>query len=90
MEILYKDTVDYTQERVQFDHSLADFQVLQHRMVDMFMEYEQCKSMLYRATLEVVQNGRDAVRTVHALKYMVGKLAPLSERTPFSCTAVWG
>ena len=25
MEILYKDTVDYTQERVQFDHSLADF-----------------------------------------------------------------
>ena len=74
MEILYKDTVDYTQERVQFDHSLADFQVLQHRMVDMFMEYEQCKSMLYRATLEVVQNGRDAMRTVHALKYMVGKI----------------
>lgn len=74
MEILYKDTVAYTQEREQFDHSLADFQVLQHRMVDMFMEYEQCKSMLYRATLEVVQNGRDAIRTVHALKYMVGKI----------------
>ena len=74
MEILYKDTVTYTQEREQFDHSLADFQVLQHRMVDMFMEYEQCKSMLYRATLEVVQNGRDAMRTVHALKYMVGKV----------------
>ena len=74
MEILYKDTVVYTQEREQFDHSLADFQVLQHRMVDMFMEYEQCKSMLYRATLEVVQNGREAMRTVHALKYMVGKV----------------
>jgi alkylation response protein AidB-like acyl-CoA dehydrogenase len=74
MEILYKDTVAYTQEREQFDHSLADFQVLQHRMVDMFMEYEQCKSMLYRATLEVVQNGREAMRTVHALKYMVGKV----------------
>ena len=74
MEILYKDTVAYTQEREQFDHSLSDFQVLQHRMVDMFMEYEQCKSMLYRATLEVVQSGRDALRTVHALKYMVGKI----------------
>ncbi len=74
MEILYKDTVAYTQEREQFDHSLADFQVLQHRMVDMFMEYEQCKSMLYRATLEVVQNGREAMRIVHALKYMVGKV----------------
>lgn len=73
MEVLYKDTVAYTQERQQFDQSLSDFQVLQHRMVDMFMEYEQCKSMLYRATLEVVQKGRDATRIVHALKYMVGK-----------------
>jgi alkylation response protein AidB-like acyl-CoA dehydrogenase len=74
MEILYKDTVTYTQEREQFDHSLSDFQVLQHRMVDMFMEYEQCKSLLYRATLEVVQNAGGAQRSVHALKYYIGKM----------------
>ncbi len=37
MEVLYKDTVTYTQEREQFGHPLADFQVLQHRMVEMFM-----------------------------------------------------
>jgi hypothetical protein len=74
MEILYKDTVAYTQEREQFDHALSDFQVLQHRMVDMFMEYEQCKSLLYRATLEVVQNSSGAQRSVHALKYYVGKM----------------
>ena len=49
MEVLYKDTVAYTQEREQFDHPLSDFQVLQHRMVEMFMEYEHCKSMLFRA-----------------------------------------
>ena len=73
MEVLYKDTVAYTQERQQFDRPLSDFQVLQHRMVDMFMEYEQCKSMLYRATLEVVQQGDAAQRTVHALKYLIGK-----------------
>ena len=35
MEVLYKDTVEYTQQREQFDHPLSDFQVLQHRMVDM-------------------------------------------------------
>ena len=74
MEILYKDTVAYTQEREQFDHSLSDFQVLQHRMVDMFMEYEQCKSLLYRATLEVVQNAGGAQRSVHALKHYIGKM----------------
>ena len=74
MEMLYKDTVTYTQEREQFDHPLADFQVLQHAMVDMFMEYEQCKSLLYRATLEVAQSGLAAMRTVHALKYLIGKV----------------
>jgi alkylation response protein AidB-like acyl-CoA dehydrogenase len=76
MEVLYKDTVEYTQEREQFGHPLADFQVLQHRMVEMFMEYEQCKSLLYRATLEVAQgNSATAQRTVHALKHLIGKTA---------------
>ena len=75
MEMLYKDTVAYTQEREQFGHPLADFQALQHRMVDMFMEYEQCKSLLYRATLEVAEGSEDASRTVHALKYLIGKTA---------------
>jgi alkylation response protein AidB-like acyl-CoA dehydrogenase len=74
MEVLYKDTVTYTQEREQFGHPLADFQVLQHRMVEMFMEYEQCKSLLYRATLEAAQgDSATAQRSVHALKHLVGK-----------------
>ena len=73
MEILYKDTVDYTQQREQFDHPLSDFQVLQHRMVDMFMEYEQCKSLLFRATMETIQDPEMAQRTIHALKHLIGK-----------------
>jgi alkylation response protein AidB-like acyl-CoA dehydrogenase len=74
MEMLYKSTVEYTRERAQFDHPLADFQVLQHRMVDMFMEYEQCKSLLYRATLEAAQgDGTTAQRSIHALKHLIGK-----------------
>ncbi len=75
MEVLYKDTVAYTQEREQFDHPLSDFQVLQHRMVEMFMEYEQCRSLLFRATLEAAQGeSTEADRTIHALKHMVGKV----------------
>jgi alkylation response protein AidB-like acyl-CoA dehydrogenase len=75
MEILYKDTVEYTAEREQFGHALAQFQVLQHRMVEMFMEYEQSKSLLYRATMETAQGMPTAQRTVHALKYLIGKNA---------------
>ena len=73
MEVLYKDTVEYTQQREQFDHPMSEFQVLQHRMVDMFMEYEQCKSMLYRATMECVQDPKAAQRTIHGLKHLIGK-----------------
>ena len=73
MEVLYKDTVEYTQQREQFDHPLSDFQVLQHRMVDMFMEYEQCKSLLFRATMETIQDPALAQRTIHALTHLIGK-----------------
>ncbi len=75
MEVLYKDTVAYTQEREQFDHPMSDFQVLQHRMVDMFVEYEQSKSLLFRATMEVAADGDDAQRCIHALKHLIGKAA---------------
>lgn len=73
MEVLYKDTVAYTQEREQFDHPLADFQVLQHRMVDMFVEYETCKSMLLRATMKAATGGEDTQKNIHALKHLIGK-----------------
>lgn len=73
MEMLYKDTVAYTQEREQFDHAISEFQVVQHRMVDMFMEYEQCKSLLYRATMEAVSDPVAAQRTIHGLMHLVGK-----------------
>jgi alkylation response protein AidB-like acyl-CoA dehydrogenase len=73
LERLYKDTVAYTQEREQFDHPLSDFQALQHRMVEMFMEYEQCKSMVLRATLEFVQDGNGAERTISGCKHLIGE-----------------
>jgi alkylation response protein AidB-like acyl-CoA dehydrogenase len=73
LERLYKDTVQYTQDREQFGHPLADFQTLQHRMVEMFMEYEQCRSMVLRATMEFVQNGNDAERTISGCKYLIGE-----------------
>ena len=72
MEVLYKDTVEYTQQREQFDHPMSEFQVLQHRMVDMFMEYEQCKSLLYMATMKHDEDSADAKKAISGLKYQVG------------------
>ena len=73
MEVLYKTTVEYTKTREQFGTAIGKFQVLQHRMVDMFMEYEQCKSLLYMATMKYEEKAEDAKKAISGLKYQVGK-----------------
>ena len=73
MEILYKTTVEYTKTREQFGTPIGKFQVLQHRMVDMFMEYDQCKSLLYMATMKNEESAPDAKKAISGLKYQVGK-----------------
>ena len=73
MEVLYKTTVEYTKTREQFGTAIGKFQVLQHRMVDMFMEYEQCKSLLYMATMKHEEGSVDAKKAISGLKYQVGK-----------------
>jgi len=80
MELMYKDTVEYCSQREQFGHPLSDFQVLKHRFADMFVETEQCTSLLYRATLEKQIGAPTARRTIHALKYKVGKEGNLLAR----------
>ena len=73
MEVLYKTTVEYTKTRKQFGQAIGKFQVLQHRMVDMFMEYEQSKSLLYMATIKNVEKSADSKKSISGLKYQIGK-----------------
>jgi pimeloyl-CoA dehydrogenase small subunit len=74
MEVLYKTTVEYCKTRVQFGQPIGKFQVLQHRMVDMFMEYEQSKSLMYMAAMRLAEGyGDEAKRAVSAFKVQVGK-----------------
>ena len=49
MEALNAATLDYAKTRKQFGQPIARFQVLQHRMVEMFMHLEQARSMAYLA-----------------------------------------
>jgi len=74
MEVLYKTTVEYSKQRVQFGQPIGKFQVLQHRMVDMFMEYEQSKSLMYMAAMRMDEGyGPEAKKAVSAFKVQVGK-----------------
>ena len=46
-------TVEYTKQRKQFGQPIGKFQVLQHRMSDMFCEAEQIASMALMGTLRL-------------------------------------
>lgn len=73
MEVLYQETADYAQQRIQFDHPLSEFQVVKHRLVDMFMQTEQAKALQERASREYAEDPQAAQRTVHALKVLIGQ-----------------
>jgi alkylation response protein AidB-like acyl-CoA dehydrogenase len=73
----YMKTVQYTKEREQFAQPISNFQVLQHRMVDMFIETELTKSLLIKATLQLDSDDPEAGNTISALKVQVGKAGRL-------------
>ncbi len=70
---LHAQTLDYAKQRKQFGKAIADFQVLQHRLVDMFMEVEQATSMCLMATLKLNAPIRERTLAASAAKSRIGK-----------------
>jgi len=71
---LHEGTVEYTKQRKQFGQPISQFQVLQHRMVDMFIQLEQSISMTYLATIRLSEDAERAKATA-AAKVQIGKAA---------------
>lgn len=70
MSALHDQTVAYAKTRKQFGQPIGKFQVLQHRMVDMFVAMEQAVSITLMATLQ-----RESAKAAAAAKVAVGKAA---------------
>ena len=75
MRRVLADTVDYCKQRQQFGVPIGSFQVLQHRMVDMYMELEQAVSAVYLAVLNLDAEPAERARAVSAAKATVGRAA---------------
>lgn len=75
MRRVLADTVAYCKQRQQFGQPIGGFQVLQHRMVDMYMELEQSVSAVYLAVLNLDAGRRDRARAVSAAKATIGRAA---------------
>lgn len=53
MEAMNEMTLEYSKTRVQFGQPIGTYQVVQHRMSDMFMSQEQGRSMAMLATMSM-------------------------------------
>jgi pimeloyl-CoA dehydrogenase small subunit len=72
---LHEGTLEYTKQRKQFGQPISSFQVLQHRMVDMFINVEQSVSMTYMATIKLSEADAERSKAVSAAKVQIGKSA---------------
>jgi alkylation response protein AidB-like acyl-CoA dehydrogenase len=70
---LHEGTLDYSKQRQQFGQPIGRFQVLQHRMVDMFMEVEQARSMTIMATLKLELPANERMVAVSQCKAKVAR-----------------
>lgn len=75
MRKVLADTVEYCKQRQQFGQSIGSFQVLQHRMVDMYMEVEQSAAAVLLAVLKLDSDDVTRARAVSAAKATVGRAA---------------
>ncbi|HBA41832.1 MAG TPA: pimeloyl-CoA dehydrogenase small subunit [Alphaproteobacteria bacterium] len=73
MRVLTDATVEYCKTRKQFGQPIGNFQVLQHRMVDMFMECEQSLSMTYMVNLKLDEGEAERVKAASSAKAQIGK-----------------
>ena len=89
MTACYEKTVEYTKGREQFGQPISNFQVLQHRMVDMFIDTELCKSLLFKAMLDMHENNNSKYRSISALKHHVGVLGKKLQKNLFNFMVVW-
>ena len=73
MKVLLDTTVEYSKTRKQFGVPIGKFQVLQHRMVDMFMHCQQSASITLMVTLKLGEDETERKKAASAAKVQIGK-----------------
>jgi len=74
MQAVNATTLEYTKSRKQFGQPIAKFQVLQHRMADMFLQAEQALSMSYLAAIKCLDpDPAERRRALSAAKVVIGQ-----------------
>src|SRR6266850_6763556 len=75
MTELNSATLEYTKTRKQFGVALGTFQVLQHRMVDMFIALQESISLTQHLNLSLAENEPGSSKLASGAKSKVGEAA---------------
>ncbi|MGI4818355.1 MAG: acyl-CoA dehydrogenase family protein [Janthinobacterium lividum] len=70
---LLDDTVEFTKQRRQFGQPISRFQVLQHRMSDMLIQYEMARSAAILACLSLGKPEAERRKATSAAKIVVSE-----------------
>ncbi len=73
MKALNEATIEYCRTRKQFGQPIGSFQVIQHRLVDMFVACEQAVSMVYMVTLRLADSPEERALACAAAKARIGQ-----------------
>jgi alkylation response protein AidB-like acyl-CoA dehydrogenase len=72
MTELNSATLEYSKTRKQFGTAIGSFQVLQHRMVDMFIAHQETLSLMQHLTLSLGANDSGVSRLASGAKSKIG------------------
>ena len=74
MQAMHETTLEYLKTRQQFGRPIGQFQVLQHRSVDMLVALEQARSMaMFAAVMAAEENATERRRAMAAAKVQIGR-----------------
>ena len=74
MQVMHETTLEYLKTRQQFGRPIGQFQVLQHRSVDMLVALEQARSMaMFAAVMAADDDAAERRRAIAAAKVQIGR-----------------
>jgi len=83
---LWKQTLEYAQQRVVFGKPLSKMQVNQHKFVDMHTQIEAAQELAYRCIRQMV-SGEDATLDISMAKVFC---TDMSQYVATTCMQIWG
>ncbi len=69
---MYELTLEYVKTRKQFGKKIGDFQVIQHRLVDIFIKKEEMRSLNYMAQVNMHKSDKERKRNISMNKIFLG------------------